>query len=313
MQGFGTIINSIITLGLAMLVGFICIKTKYITEEQNNGMSKIVVRVTLPILVITSLTSLDFDREKLINSIHVLLVSIVVVAFLYAVGVLTAKIGRMEKSKAVMHRCMTCFGNVVFMAFPLIQALYGAEGLLYAAIYELANDMFLWTIGVYSMNSSKGEKPSIGANLKRLLNPGTIAFATAFVMMAFGLKFTGAVGTVLTGIGGTTTYLSMFFIGGTLALVDFRHIYKRVWLFVLTFVKMIALPVLLILILKLFNLGDMVTAVIVLQAAMPTSTILVVLGMEYGGDTLYCAEGVFITHLAGLATLPLVYYLMSVL
>ena len=313
MQGFETIINSIITLGLAMLVGFICVKTKYISEEQNNGMSKIVVRVTLPILVITSLTSLDFDREKLINSIHVLLVSIVVVAFLYAVGMLMAKMGRMERSKAVMHRCMTCFGNVVFMAFPLIQALYGAEGLLYAAIYELANDMFLWTVGVYSMNSSNGGKSSIGANMKRLLNPGTIAFAIAFVMMAFGLKFTGVLGTVLTGIGGTTTYLSMFFIGGTLALVDFRHIYKRVWLFVLTAVKMIAVPILLILILKLFNLGEMVTAVIILQAAMPTSTVLVVLGMEYGGDVLYCAEGVFITHLAGLATLPLVYYLMSVL
>ena len=44
----------------------------------------------------------------------------------------------------------------------------------------------------------------------------------------------------------------------------------------------------------------MVTAVIVLQAAMPASTILVILGMEYDGDVLYCAEGVFITHLLGL-------------
>lgn len=313
MQGFETIINSIITLGLAMLVGFISVKTKYISKEQNNGMSKIVVRVTLPMLVITSLTSLDFDSEKLINSIHVLLVSIVVIAFLYSVGVVMARLGRMEKSKAVMHRCMTCFGNVVFMAFPLIQALYGAEGLLYAVIFELANDMFLWTVGVYSMNSTHEKKTSLLENLKRLLNPGTIAFAIAFVMMAFGLKFTGVLGTVLTGIGGTTTYLSMFFIGGTLALVDFRRIYKRVWLFVLTAVKMIVVPVILILILRLFNLGDMVTAVIVLQAAMPTSTVLVILGMEYGGDVLYCAEGVFITHLAGLATLPLVYYLMSVL
>lgn len=313
MQGFETIINSIVTLGLAMLVGFICIKTKYISEEQNNGMSKIVVRVTLPILVVTSLTSLDFDREKLINSIQVLLVSIVVVALLYAVGTAMAKLGRMDKEKAVMHRCMTCFGNVVFMAFPLIQALYGAEGLLYAAIYELANDMFLWTLGVYKMNSIHKGKTSITGNLRKLLNPGTISFAIAFVMMVFGLKFTGIPGTVLTGIGSTTTYLSMFFIGGTLALVDFRHIYRRLWLFVLTAVKMIAVPILLMLILKIFNLGDTVTAVIVLQAAMPTSTVLVVLGMEYKGDVLYCAEGVFITHIAGLVTLPLVYYLMSVI
>ena len=151
MQGFETIINSIIKLGIAMLVGFLCIKTGYITKEQNNGLSKVIVRVTLPILIITSLTSLEFDTQKLKNSIYVLLVSIVVVAFLFAVGTVTSKISKMDKSRAIMHRCMTCFGNVVFMAFPLIQALYGAEGLLYAAIYELANDTCLWTLGVYQM------------------------------------------------------------------------------------------------------------------------------------------------------------------
>lgn len=313
MQGFETIINSIITLGIAMFVGFLCLKTGYITEEQKNGLSKIIVRVTLPILVITSLTGLEFDHQKLVNSIYVFLVSVVVVAFLYGVGTLTTKVGNMEKSKSVMHRCMTCFGNVVFMAFPLIQALYGAEGLLYAVIYELANDMFLWTLGVYQLKSIKQEKSSFWGNIKNLLNPGTIAFIIAFIMMAFGLKFTGVLGDVLEGIGGTTTYLSMFFIGGTLALVDFRHIYKRVWLFVLTLVKMIIIPVILIFVLKLLNLGEMVTAVIVLQAAMPTSTVLVVLGMEYDADVLYCAEGVFITHIAGLATLPLVYYLMRII
>jgi hypothetical protein len=155
------------------------------------------------------------------------------------------------------------------------------------------------------MKSIHRTKPSIAGNLKNLLNPGTIAFAIAFIMMAFGLRFKGIVGTVLTGIGSTTTYLSMFFIGGTLALVDFRPIYKRVWLFVLMLVKMIIVPVLLMLVLKLFNFDDTVNAVIILQAAMPVSTVLVVLGMEYGGDVLYCAEGVFVT-------LPLVYYLMTV-
>ena len=63
MQGFETIINSIIKLGIAMLVGFVCIKTGYITKEQNNGLSKVIVRVTLPILIITSLTSLEFDTK----------------------------------------------------------------------------------------------------------------------------------------------------------------------------------------------------------------------------------------------------------
>ena len=166
MQGFETIINSIIKLGIAMLVGFVCIKTGYITKEQNNGLSKVIVRVTLPILIITSLTSLEFDTQKLKNSIYVLLVSIVVVAFLFAVGTVTSKISKMDKSRAIMHRCMTCFGNVVFMAFPLIQALYGAEGLLYAAIYELANDTCLWTLGVYQMKSIEEKEKSFMGSIK---------------------------------------------------------------------------------------------------------------------------------------------------
>ncbi|MCH5209903.1 MAG: AEC family transporter [Oscillospiraceae bacterium] len=315
MQGFETIIHSILTLGLAMLIGFVCVKTGYITEEQKNGLSRIIVRVTLPILVITSLTSIDFDREKLINSIHVLLISILVIAMLYLIGAAISKIGKIGGTKAPMYRCMMCFGNVVFMAFPLIQALYGAEGLLYAAIYELANDMFLWTVGVYTLGQTREDniKIPIKERLKKLLNPGTIAFTSAFIMMALGLKFTGIVADVMSGIGGTTTYLSMLFIGGTLASVDFRRIYTRLWLFVLTAVKMIIVPVILILILRVFNLSDTAQAVIILQAAMPTSTVVVMLGMEYGADVPYCAEGVFITHILGLLTLPLCFYLMNVL
>lgn len=311
MQGFGTIINSILTLGLAMIVGFVCIKTGYITDEQKNGLSKIIVKVTLPLLIISSLTQLEFDHEKLVNSIYVLVISAIVVLLLFGIGSVTAKIGRMEKRMGAMHRCMMTFGNVVFMAFPLIQALYGAEGLLYATIYELANDLCLWTIGVYQVTGISKEKSSFFSNLKRLLNPGTIAFAVAFILMAVGFKFDGIIGEVIEGIGGTTTYLSMLFIGGTLARVDFKHIYKRIGLFVLTILKMVIVPVILMFILKLFNIDETAAAVIILQAAMPVSTVLVVLGMEYGGDVDYCAEGVFISHIAGLALIPLVYYIMG--
>lgn len=313
MQGFDTIITRMMTLGLAMLIGFVCVKTKYITEEQKNSLSRVIVRITLPILVMTSLTSMDFDRQTLINSIHVLLISILVVVMLFCIGILTTKAARMGGKEAAMHRCMTCFGNVVFMAFPLLEALYGAEGLLYAAIYQLASDMCLWTFGMYQLTGENGEKKSFLDNIKRLLTPGTIAFVVAFIMMATGLKFTGVIGEVMTGIGSTTTYMSMLFIGGTLAQVDFKNIYKRVWLFVLTVLKMIAVPAILIFILKFLEINEVAKSVIIFQAAMPTSTVLVMLGMEYDCDIMYCTEGVFISHIAGLVTLPFVYYLMSVI
>lgn len=315
MNGFETIVMSIIKLALAMLVGFVCLKTKYITKEQNDGMSKIVVRVTLPLLIISSLTSMDFDYHKLAMSAEVLAAALCVELLLFGVGTLMMKMSGLRQPKAVMLRCMMCFGNVVFMAFPLIQALYGAEGLLYAAVYEIANDGFLWTVGVFSIRSaSKNESDaSFASNLRRLANPGTIAFAIAFIMMAFRIKIPGIAGEVISGIGSTTTYLSMFFIGGTLAMVDFRRIYRRVWLFILVAVKMVVIPVILIFILKWLHFENITAAVVVLQAAMPTSTVLAVLANEHKGDVIYCAEGVFISHLLGLVTLPLVYYMIALI
>ena len=41
MQGFETIINSIIKLGIAMLVGFVCIKTGYIRKSKTTDFQKL--------------------------------------------------------------------------------------------------------------------------------------------------------------------------------------------------------------------------------------------------------------------------------
>lgn len=312
MQGFETIINSILTLGLAMLIGFICVKTGYLKAEIRDSISKIIIRVTLPLLMITSLTKLTLDHTKVVNSITTVISAYIIIGILYFAGILCAKLFRLEKPKAMIHICMTCFGNVVFIAYPLIQALYGDEGLLYAALFAFANDCWLWTVGVYTLSKAKGSGGSLTANLKRLITPSTIGFLISLFMLVTGLRFTGIIKDVLTNVGGITTYLSMLFIGMTLAMVDFRHIYKRVSLFALTAVKMLIIPALLIIVLKYVPINPLVKAVLVLQTGIPTSTVLVILTTDYGCDTVYSAEGVFITTLLSLGTLPLIYRLMQI-
>lgn len=311
MQGFETIVTKITTLGLAMLIGFICIKTGYLGKEIKGAISKLIIRVTLPLLMITSLTKLNLDSEKIVNSATTFVCALIIIGVLYLAGHLTSKLFRLDKAKQTVHICMTCFGNVVFIAYPLIQALYGDEGLMYAALFAFANDCWLWTAGVYTMSGSKGKSGSFLGNLKRLVTPATIGFLISLFMLITGLRFTGIVKDVLTETGGITTYLSMLFIGMTLAEIDFRHIYKRVSLYVLVLVKMVIIPVLLIFVLKYLPFDETVKAVLILQTAIPTSTVLVILTTDYGADTNYSAEGVFITTLISLASLPAVYWIMQ--
>jgi predicted permease len=249
--------------------------------------------------------------KKIINSVTTVLCAYVIIGVLYCAGIATAKLFKLEKSQATIHTCMTCFGNVVFIAYPLIQALYGDEGLLYAALFAFANDCWLWTVGVYTLSGTRGREGSFFGNLKNLITPSTIGFLISLFMLITGLRFTGIVKDVLTNVGSVTTYLSMLFIGMTLAMVDFRHLYRRISLFVLVAVKMLIIPALLIFVLKFIPIDDLVKSVLVLQAAIPTSTVLVILTTDYGCDTVYSAEGVFITTLLSLATLPAVYWLMQ--
>lgn len=312
MQGLETIVSSILTLGLAMLIGFICIKTGYLKTEVRDAVSKLIIRVTLPLLMITSLTKLNLDHTKIVNSVTTVLCAYAVIGILYLAGMLTSRLFKMDKPRAAIHTCMTCFGNVAFIAYPLIQSLYGDEGLLYAALFAFASDCWLWTVGVFTLSKTKGSGKSFLANLKRMITPSTIGFFISLFMLITGLRFTGIIKDVLTNVGGITTYLSMLFIGMTLAMVDFRHIYKRISLFVLTFVKMLAVPILLICILQYMPIAPLVKYVLVLQAGIPTSTVLVILSDNYGCDTVYSAEGVFITTLLSIATLPLLYYCMQI-
>lgn len=312
MEGFNIILNQIAVLSLAMAIGFVSVKSGYISEDVKNALSKVIVKITLPLVVVMSLTKVDLNAEKAANCLIVAALAIVSVGILYFSGGITAGLFRMPRKRAIVHQCMSAFGNVVFLGYPLIEALFGAEGLLYAAIYGIANDAFVWTLGVYKLSSADIKNQKSSGNWKNLINPVTISFVVAIVMMITGIKITGIFGTVFTSMGGTTTWLSMLFIGGTLALVDFKHIYKHWALFIMSAVKMVIMPVILIFLLRLLPIDPIVCSVVILQAAMPCQTVLTIITTEYNGDVVYAAEGVFVTTIIGLFTLPLVYWIMNI-
>jgi len=309
MGDFSDILQSITVLSILMLIGFVCIKTGYITKEVKNAISKIVVKISLPILVMMSLTKNGLDSDKIKNSVILIISAFIIIGIMYFTGYLTGRLFHLDKSKAAAHECMSAFGNVIFLGYPLISSLLGEQALFYAAIYAMINDFFVWTIGMYRLTS--GNNTDFKSNLKNMINPSTIAFGISFVMMFFSLKFTGIPEQVFNYIGGVTTPLSMLFIGMSLADVDIKQLLKRGSLFVLVILKMIIVPVILIFIFRYITLDKIPASVIILQTAMPTQTLLAILATEYGGDILYASEGIFISTIFSIFSLPLIYFIMT--
>jgi len=307
---FSAVSYQIAILALTILVGFIAAKTGYIDIKIKNAISKIIIKIVLPCLILSSVSSKELEKELMGDIFVVFLMSVFCLLVLLGMGVITAKILKIPKGTEAVHKLLACLGNVSFVGYPVISAMYGETGFFYAIIYWLVNDLFLWTFGVITL---KNEKPkSVREVIKNLINPNTIAFTVSILMLIFGIKMPKLLGDTVNSIGSLTVGLSMIFIGMALAEVDTR-VLKKWWIFVIAPFKMIIMPILFIYIFKFLGIKEILLGAVVLEAAMPAQTVLSILANESDADAEYAACGMFVTTILSLVTLPFICYMIKVI
>ncbi|MBI9053009.1 MAG: AEC family transporter [Bacteroidales bacterium] len=314
---FSIIINQILILAFLAVIGVIATKLKVITEQVKTSIAAVVFNITLPALILSSVTNVDLNKEILANSMWVFIISNVGIILLYIAGRTSRKILKIEGKTGNVHVIHTMLGNVAFLGYPLFSALFpGGEGLFYAVIFHLTQDIFIWTVGVFEFNSSKSLKFS--DSLKHLVNPNTIAFAIGIFMLIVGLKIPKIIYPTVYGLGKTTIYMAMLYIGAILAQNPMISAFKNFKIYVLGFNKMVLVPLILLLIINMlsnyFNIqiGNTAKTVVVMQTAMPCMAMVVVLAKKFDSDDLHATENLFLTTLLSLGTLPLLYYIIHV-
>ncbi|MBQ3110781.1 MAG: AEC family transporter [Clostridia bacterium] len=311
MEGLLVIIEKIAYIGIMILIGFLCEKTGFV-KNITNSVSGIIKNITLPCLLLTSLISNTLDASKAKNGALIVGIGLCAIVFMMFMGNVWGKMLKLDDGKRGIQIAMGSFGNVAFLGYPLIQALLGPEGLLYAVFYNLINDGLLWSFGLSAISGEKGLK-----KLKNMLNICTLSFAVGLVMLILGLKLPAVLQDSLASVGSATTPLSMLFIGATMARADVVSALKRPAVYLLTFTKMVFMPLVIVGLMALFLKGTMnITAMLtlVLQVAMPAQTMVAILAKEYDLDSKYAVEVIFITTVFALVSLPVIYqFAMNVL
>ena len=77
------IIGQIAILFLITIIGVIASKYKVITEEVKNGIATIIFNITLPFLILTSVSGIELNKEILNNCIYVFSFSVVAQIILF--------------------------------------------------------------------------------------------------------------------------------------------------------------------------------------------------------------------------------------
>lgn len=307
-------IEKVIMFAIIITVSFIAAKAGWLNDNVREGLSKLIIKITAPLMIFTSFASLEFKVSLLIESGKIVIIAFTIVSLLILIGKLYAKKAKLDEKTRGVQIALMSFGNVAFLAYPLFEAVFGAIGVFYGAFYHLANDTYFWTVGVSQIDYKN--KQSRKERLIKLVNQNMVAIILGIIAFLFQFRFPPVIFEPLVGLGRTTVYLSLVFIGTTMATVDIRKTYKKLSIYAVVIIKMIIMPAIVAFILtKVYSFGltEIAISAIVLQVSMPCMIIVAIMANELEGNYKYASETVFVTTLISLVTMPMILKLIEYL
>ena len=314
-MSFEVVTHQVFILIILGIVGVIASKTGLINEPVKQGLSGIIFNITLPLLILISLSNLELTSEVLFNGMLVILFSFLALALLFITGTISSRIMSLNRRATTIHVVHTMFGNIIFLGFPLIHALFGNKGLLFAMLFHLCSNTAQWTLGVYLLATEQNQNILVG--LKKLINPNTLAFFLGLLFMSLNWSIPVVFEKSLGGLGNTSLYLSMLYIGAVLSETKLQSLIGKFRVFILSINKLVLSPVLILLIISVilnitgWEMDNIALSVIIMQSAMPCMVVIIIMAKKYGADDVHASQNVLTSTLLSVFTLPLIILLLE--
>lgn len=293
------VFNKIIALFLIILIGVYGTKKHIINDDVNKGLRRILLEITLPLLVINSF-SFSFDEGMGRNIITAFIYSILFMILGGIISYILLKPLKGEKKK-ILHFA-NFFSNCGFIGFPIINSIFGAEGVVYTSIFNMVFTIFLWTYGVMIFSDKLSKE-----NIKKvLLNPSIIAVYIGIPIMIFNIKLPASILDTTKIVGDMTAPISMIIVGSILLKVKIKSIFKEASVYYGALIKLIVIPLAIYMIKLIIKDNSSVIDTIIVIQAMPAAAMTSIFAADFDKEKEYGAIVVFVTTLLSIITIPVI-------
>lgn len=269
-------------------------------------LNRLILDVTMPALVVTVLRRSGIG-EGAWGATAASLAALFACAF---AGIGVARALGLPRAAQGAAGLVASFSNTGFLGVPLVLALYGdAGGAAGTAIVidTIVTMVMLWTFGVALAGrmGAGGDGDVARPNLLALLRqPAVPAIAVGLGLHALAIPLPAWVARALEALGGTTPTLVFLALGLTLDLRSLRGRARPIA--AVAVLKLLVAPAIALGVALALGVRRPAAEVAVLQSAMPTSMVSVIIAARYGCDGQLAAAIAVVTTLGALASLPLV-------
>lgn len=300
-----TMVNLFIKIFLMIALGYLLKKKQVITSELQRGLTNLLLKAILPINILASANT-EFTKGALNNMLYMAAVG----AGYYISGLILmtflSKMLPLEGRAKHIFVTMSVFANTAFVGFPLIMELYGAEGMIYAVIYNLFYQAFFFTYGISLLSGGKGfQLKSFYSNMVTVVSVISIGiFLSPF-------RFPAAIASTFASVGSMTVPVSMIIIGCSLADIKLVEILKDGYAYLVSALRLLIFPVGMFFLLRWLKAPVNITAAATIMTALPSGSLNAIYAEQYGCEPEYATRTVVQTMALMIATLPVIILLIN--
>lgn len=153
-----SIVGAISSSVLIILFGFYLRRKGVFKDGTAKILTDVILSASLPALAFNAFMQ-DINKTSLMQGINLLIwgfaiyiILIFITKFIYI---------KYNGDKKVVLEILTTFGSTTFFGIPIISAVYGATGVMYASIFNIAYRVFLYSYAYIKMSGIKADKNNI--------------------------------------------------------------------------------------------------------------------------------------------------------
>ncbi|MBR3184973.1 MAG: AEC family transporter, partial [Oscillospiraceae bacterium] len=290
---------------IVILIGMVGARKQILTKDFNRGLSWLIVNIFIVAAIINSVVSMDASELTMGELGMILLISSVTYVVLYLLGALTVRLLRVDEGKAPQLELLMSAINNLFVTLPVVETVYGSKGAFIIALGCIPFNLLLFTYGIARLRGKGGK-----FHLRDILSTPLIATLAAVLLFALRIPVPTPVRSFLSSLAAATVPMSMLLVGSSLGNVDLRKALRDRSMLLLTAERFILAPLVVFLLMKLICSDEVLAGAMVLTAATPSAILVTALSLQAGRSGEYSSEGITVTTLLSMITIPLTVYLL---
>ena len=294
-------IEIMVILFTIVVLGYALCKLGYMGDKFDQKLSSIVIDVTCPALILSSVMGAELPDRSLI--LPLLGIGFLTYILLLVFGFWVPRFVAKSRDEQGMIGFALMFANVGFIGYPIVSAIFGPKAVFYAALLNIPNTFFIFTAGVMLV---KGEHNMKSLSAKVLFSPAMIAAFVAALMVAFGVRTPDIIARPVTMVGNITIPAALMVIGSSMARLPLKEIIGSPKVYVASLLRLVVVPLSVYFLFRFCGVSDVINNINTVIIAMPVASYGIMFCLKYGRNPSLMTEMTFVTTLGSILTIPLI-------